>query len=470
MREFQTEDEMQDIGRLLAPAGRGTGTTEIVPVAKANWDKALKSLPARHKAWVDANVFAAESGRSLVLPGRDGVIEQVLYGASLKADPFMPGRLVRQLPVGRYRFGKGFPNARLAALGWLLESYDFKAGGQTTSRPLPVLECPAGEDRNALIREAQSVFLVRDLVNTPSNSLGPDELENAVRKVAREGKASIHVIKGKTLEREYPLIHTVGMASPRQPRLIDLNWGSARNPRVTLIGKGVCFDTGGLDIKPASGMALMKKDMGGAATALGLARLIMAAKLPVKLRLLIPAVENAIAGNAFRPGDVFRSRKGLTVEIGNTDAEGRLVLADAMALADAEKPHLMVTLATLTGAARVALGPDLPPYYTDDDDLAASLSKHAGLENDPLWRMPLWTPYDRLFESAIADLNNASDSGFAGSITAALFLRRFVERAASYVHFDIFAWTPAPRPGRPKGGEAQAMRALFAAIRERYSR
>jgi leucyl aminopeptidase len=256
----------------------------------------------------------------------------------------------------------------------------------------------------------------------------------------------------------------------RAPRLIDFTWGPARAPKVTLVGKGVCFDTGGLDIKPASGMLLMKKDMGGAATVLGLAQMIMEAKLPVRLRVLIPAVENAIAGNAFRPGDVLRSRKGLTVEIGNTDAEGRLILADALALADEEAPDLVIDMATLTGAARVALGPDLPPFYTSDAGLAAAITRAAEAENDPLWPMPLWEPYFRLIESPLADLNNSSESGYAGSITAALFLKRFVERARAYVHFDIFAWTPSARPGRPKGAEAQAMRALFAVIRDRYAK
>jgi leucyl aminopeptidase len=286
--------------------------------------------------------------------------------------------------------------------------------------------------------------------------------------MARAHKAKLTVTTGKPLEKGFPMIHAVGMASPRAPRLIDFTWGPARAPKVTLVGKGVCFDTGGLDIKPASGMALMKKDMGGAANVLGLAQMIMEAKLKVRLRVLIPAVENAISGNAFRPGDVLRSRKGITVEIGNTDAEGRLVLGDALALADEESPDLLIDMATLTGAARVALGPDLPPFYTDDDGLAEAIAQAGRAENDPVWRLPLWRPYQRLFESSVADMNNAGDSGFAGSITAALFLRRFVERAKAHVHFDVFAWTPAPLPGRPKGGEAQAMRALFSVIQSRY--
>jgi leucyl aminopeptidase len=299
--------------------------------------------------------------------------------------------------------------------------------------------------------------------------MGPDELEQAARTLARAHKAKISVISGKALERGFPMIHAVGKASPRAPRLIDLSWGPAGAARITLVGKGVCFDTGGLDIKPASGMALMKKDMGGAATVLGLAQMIMAAKLRVRLRVLIPAVENAIAGNAFRPGDVLKSRKGITVEIGNTDAEGRLVLGDALALADEDRPDLLVDMATLTGAARVALGPDLPPFYTDDDALAEAIATAGRDVYDPVWRLPFWQPYNRLFESAVADMNNSGDSGFAGSITAALFLKRFVEKAKAYVHFDIYGWAPTPRAGRPKGGEAQAMRAMFEVIRQRVT-
>ena len=312
--------------------------------------------------------------------------------------------------------------------------------------------------------------MVRDLINTPASDMGPDELEAAARAVAGAFEAKVKVTAGKALQREFPMIHAVGKASPRAPRLIDFSWGSPKAPKVTLVGKGVCFDTGGLDIKPASGMLLMKKDMGGAANVLGLAQMIMAAKIPVRLRVLIPAVENAIAGNAFRPGDVLRSRKGLTVEIGNTDAEGRLVLGDALALADAEKPDLLIDMATLTGAARVALGPDLPPFYTDDDDLAADIESAGRQVNDPVWRLPFWQPYSRLFESSIADMNNSGDSGFAGSITAALFLKRFVENAKILCAFRCFCLDAVGTAGRPKGGEAQAMRALFAVIAKRYAK
>jgi leucyl aminopeptidase len=299
--------------------------------------------------------------------------------------------------------------------------------------------------------------------------MGPDELETAALALAKAHKAKIAVISGKALERGFPMIHAVGKASPRLPRLIDISWGPSRAPRLTLVGKGVCFDTGGLDIKPASGMALMKKDMGGAAHVLGLAQMIMSAGLKLRLRVLIPAVENAIAGNAFRPGDVLTSRKGLTVEIGNTDAEGRLILADALALADEDAPDLLIDMATLTGAARVALGPDLPAFFTDDDWLADEMLRQGLAVNDPVWRLPLWRPYGRLFESSVADLNNAGESGFAGAITAALFLRRFVQKAKAYAHFDVFAWTPAALPGRPRGGEAQAMRTLFEVIRSRLA-
>ncbi len=324
-------------------------------------------------------------------------------------------------------------------------------------------------DRNAVVALANASFDVRDHVNAPANLFGPDELEAAARKIAKFGGAKLRVVSGVQLKKDFPLIHIVGAASTRPPRLIDFTWGNPKHPKVTLVGKGVCFDTGGLDIKPSSGMLLMKKDMGGAANVMGLAQLIMGAKLKLRLRVLIPAVENSIAGNAFRPGDVFRSRKGLTVEIGNTDAEGRLVLCDALALADEEAPELLIDMATLTGAARVALGPDLPPFYTDDDDVAADLATHAIKTNDPLWRMPLWRAYNALIETPIADVNNAGQGGFAGSITAALYLRRFVEKARAHVHFDIFAWVPTAKPGRPKGGEQQAMRALFSYLSQRFN-
>jgi leucyl aminopeptidase len=437
----------------------------ITIVSTGEWEKARRGLSAVAGAWCEANGFAAQPGRSLCVPDNSGAIEEVLVGRP--DDGFALSKLCRALPEGRYRLKGSVADARMIALGWCLEAYGFGAYGKP-QQSLAKLVCPPGVDRPAVLSAARASYLVRDLVNTPASDMGPAELEAAVRQVARAHKAKLTVTSGKALEKGFPMIHAVGMASPRAPRLIDFTWGPARAPKVTLVGKGVCFDTGGLDIKPASGMALMKKDMGGAANVLGLAQMIMEAKLKVRLRVLIPAVENAISGNAFRPGDVLRSRKGITVEIGNTDAEGRLVLGDALALADEESPDLLIDMATLTGAARVALGPDLPPFYTDDDGLAEAIAQAGRAENDPVWRLPLWRPYQRLFESSVADMNNAGDSGFAGSITAALFLRRFVERAKAHVHFDVFAWTPAPLPGRPKGGEAQAMRALFSVIQSRY--
>ena len=447
---------------LLAPAARGIPLTVI---EGRDWEKKRRELPADLRGWADANGFKAQAGRALAVPSPTGEVKQVLAGADA-SDPFALGKLSRSLPPGAYAVGGAVPQPDLLALGWCLESYGFGRYGKQV-QPVAQLVCPKGVDREAVLRAARASWMVRDLVNTPASDMGPDELELAARAVARAYKAKLRVVSGKALEKGFPMIHAVGRASPRAPRLIDFSWGPARAPKVTLVGKGVCFDTGGLDIKPASGMALMKKDMGGAANVLGLAQMIMAANLKVRLRVLIPAVENAIAGNAFRPGDVLTSRKGITVEIGNTDAEGRLVLGDALALADEEQPDLLIDLATLTGAARVALGPDLPPYYTDDEALAEAIAKAGREVNDPVWRLPFWQPYNRLFESSVADMNNAGDSGFAGSITAALFLKRFVDKAKAYVHFDIFAWTPSPRPGRPKGGEAQAMRALFEVIRRR---
>jgi leucyl aminopeptidase len=454
---------------LLPPQSRARAMP-ITAVGRAGWRRLRTKLPRAARAWAAAAGFDGDAGRHLVVPGADGRIRQVIYGLAegSMADPFAMGRLARMLPSGTYMLEGDGLDLRLAALGWVLEAYSFDPYRQAAPAPARLV-CPAGVDYEALLGEAEAAYLTRDLVNTPASDMGPDELEAAARKVADEFGAVVKVVSGAHLAREFPLIHHVGKASSRSPRLIDFTWGEVRAPKVTLVGKGVCFDTGGLDIKPAAGMATMKKDMGGAATVLGLARMIMRARLPVRLRVLVPAVENAIAGNAFRPGDVLTSRKGLTVEIGNTDAEGRLILADALALADEEGPDLLVDMATLTGAARVALGPDLPPYYTDDESLAHALADAARRDNDPLWRLPLWQPYLRLFESSVASLNNSSDSGFAGSITAALFLKQFVAQARAYVHFDIFAWTPQSRPGRPKGGEAQGQRALFTVIRDRFA-
>ena len=384
-------------------------------------------------------------------------------------DPFRPGALPGLLPPGTFRFANAPHDARLAALAFALGSYRFGRYRKAEHRDVRLVP-PDGVDAAEITRIADAAMLARDLVNTPANDMGPEQLAKAAEVLATEYGASFSCIVGDELKsRNFPLIHAVGMASDRAPRLIDLSWGDAAHPKVTLVGKGVCFDTGGLDLKPSSGMLIMKKDMGGAANVLALARMVMDAKLKVRLRVLIPAVENAVAGNAFRPLDVFSSRKGITVEIGNTDAEGRLVLADALALADEEKPDLLIDLGTLTGAARVALGPDLPPFYSNDEALAADVARCAAAENDPLWRMPLWPPYDSWLDSKTADITNAPSGGFAGSITCALFLQRFVEQAKSWLHGDIYAWRPSAKPARPEGGECQAARALYKLLSERYA-
>lgn len=467
----RAETTMSDFETILLDGNKAEGARPIFAASTQRLEQVLARLAERESAWAKANGFTGEAGHILVLPDGAGDLSGVLFGLGDEQKPqdaFLAGKLARELPDGVYAFAGEPPgNARLSALAWLLESYRFIRYRSAKREPAR-LACPEGVDRREVLRTARAVGLVRDLVNTPAIDMGPDELEAHSADLAKRCNAAIRVVTGDTLAKEFPLIHTVGAASPRAPRLIDISWGEPGAPKVSLIGKGVCFDTGGLDIKPSSGMAIMKKDMGGAANVLGLAAMIMETALPVRLRVLVPAVDNAISGNAFRPGDVIKSRKGLTVEIGNTDAEGRLVLADALALADDEAPDLLIDLATLTGAARVALGPDLPAFYTDDEELARSISDNGAAENDPVWRLPLWGRYEKLFESKIADLNNAGNSGFAGSITAALFLRKFVERAKSYAHFDIFAWTPDARPGRPFGGEAQAIRGLYALIRNRY--
>ncbi|RTL92038.1 MAG: leucyl aminopeptidase family protein [Hyphomicrobiales bacterium] len=425
-------------------------------------------LPPSAIAWARANGFSGEAGRTLVLPGEGGGLAGALFGTGDGESALALGALARALPEGDWHFASDLRQPDLSALALVLGGYVFTRYGKKPGKALR-FALPEGADGAHVRRIADSVFLARDLVNTPTSDLGPAELEEAARKLAAAHAADISVIHGDDLlARNFPMIHAVGRASTGAPRLIDMTWGPSDAPKVTLVGKGVCFDTGGLDIKPSSGMLLMKKDMGGAANVLGLASMIMAAKLNVRLRVLIPAVENSIAGNAFRPGDVLRSRKGITVEIGNTDAEGRLVLADALALADEEQPELLVDMATLTGAARVALGPDLPPFYTADETLAADLAAASVAVEDPLWRMPLWRPYDAKLSSKVADINNVTTDGFAGSITAALFLKRFVEKTDRWAHLDIFAWNPADRPYGLTGGEAQGIRALERVIAGRF--
>jgi len=439
-------------------------------VTAASYPGVRESLEAPARAFADAAGFEPKAGQHLLLPGKSGV-GSVLFALDAESDakdPFLPGRLPQQLPAGVYRFANDPHDARLAALAFALGSYRFTRYHKANGRDVR-LDLPQRLDREDLERVVAAVTLTRDLVNTPANDMGPGELEDAARALAARYAADIRVTVGDDLlTQNYPLVHAVGRASAAAPRLIELAWGEAGHPRVSLVGKGVCFDSGGLDIKPESAMLLMKKDMGGAATVLALAQMIMDRKLKLRLEVIIPAVENAISGVAYRPRDVYRSRKGLTVEIGNTDAEGRLILADALARADETAPELLIDMGTLTGAARVALGPDLPAFYTKDDSLAAALARHAAAENDPLWRLPLWQPYDVMLDSKVADLNNVASNSFAGSIMCALFMQRFVAAAKSWLHLDIFAWTPTARPGRPEGGECQAARAVYALLAERY--
>jgi leucyl aminopeptidase len=437
-------------------------------VTAANLRKTSAELNARDRAFLKTTGFEASPGRHLILPG--GGVLFGLEGAAIHHNPFLPGLLPGVLPAGTYRFANAPHDTRLAALAFALGAYRFTRYRKAKDKPIKLV-LPDGVDGAELTRIAEGVTLARDLINTPANDMGPADLEAAARSLAKRHGAKFNCIVGEQLlKQNFPLIHAVGRAADakRAPRLIDLRWAKPGAPKVTLVGKGVCFDTGGLDLKPESAMLIMKKDMGGAATVLALAHMIMDRKLPVSLRVLIPAVENSVSGDAFRPLDVYPSRKGLNVEIGNTDAEGRLILADALALADEEKPELLIDMGTLTGAARVALGPELPPFYTDDEALAADVARHATAENDPLWRLPLWPRYDSMLDSKIADLNNVASGGMAGSIVCALFLKRFVSAATRWLHFDIYAWTPAAKPGRPEGGECQAARALYALLCARY--
>lgn len=441
-------------------------------VSRAGWPELQGKLQAEGRNFALAQGFSARPGQHLVLPDASGSIAAVLLGVegrdARRRDPFAPGRLAALLPAGDYVLRGEIDDPASAALAWLLQGYRFDRY-RKPSLPVARLVVPEGVDAAELSAIAGSVMLARDLINTPANDLGPAEIEAAIRELGRECDATVVSIVGDDLlARNFPMIHAVGRASPRAPRLVDLVWGDASHPKVTLVGKGVAFDTGGLNLKPDASMLLMKKDMGGAASAIAAARMIMLAGLPVRLRLLVPAVENAVSGTAFRPGDVLQSRKGLSVEIGNTDAEGRLILADALALADEEEPELLVDFATLTGAARVALGPELPPCYTHDDGLAQEIMRIGMAVNDPVWRMPLWPAYDALLDSKIADVNHVSSGGMAGSVTAALFLNRFVEKARSYAHFDIYGWVPTAGPGRPVGGECQAARLVYALARQFY--
>lgn len=455
---------------LLLPAG--SPAISVHCVTRAGWPSLQEALAPTARRFAETQDFEARSGQHLLLPDAQGELAAVLLGvepaSARRRDPFAPGRLATSLPAGDYALSGEFGDAGLAALGWLLSAYRF----ERYRKPRPVtarLVLPEGVDGDEVSNLAEATALARDLVNTPANDLGPAEIEAAIRALGESFTAEVTSIVGdELLAGNFPMIHAVGRASPRAPRLIELRWGAQGDPKLTLVGKGVAFDTGGLNLKPDAGMLLMKKDMGGAAAAIAAARMIMQAKLKVRLRLLVPAVENAVSGGAFRPGDILPSRKGLNVEIGNTDAEGRLILADALALADEEAPELLIDYATLTGAARVALGPELPPFYTHDEGLAAEIARLGMAVNDPVWRMPLWPPYDSLLDSKMAEVNHISGGAFAGSVTAALFLNRFVEKAQSYAHFDIYAWNPSTKPGRPEGGECQAARLTYALAKQLY--
>jgi len=445
----------------------------LIPLPKSGLAEWLNGQPERRRVWVKAANFTAEAGAICPMPGEDGELAAVLVGLGDDDDPWTFAAVAAKLPPGLYRLARPLDPAAAtwAALGWQLATYVFGRYKTRNGRIWPRLVWPDAADRAEVERAATATALVRDLINTPAADLGPAELAAAAVGLANRFGADARVIVGDDLLTEnYPCIHAVGRAAApaRQPRLIDFTWGDAAAPKVTLVGKGVCFDSGGLDLKPSSNMKLMKKDMGGAAHVLGLASMIMAAALPVRLRVLIPAVENAVAGDAMRPLDVLATRKGVTVEIGNTDAEGRLILADCLWEAGREQPQLLLDVATLTGAARTALGPDLAALFANDEALAAELLAAGLATADPLWRLPLHKPYRRMLDSKVADLTNASDSPHAGAITAALFLQEFVPPSIAWAHLDVLAWNGAARPGRPEGGEAIGMRAVYALVADRF--
>ena len=463
---------MSDFASLLVP-NRGQQARPIHLVDKNGFNDWLKKRPAEDRALLEAHRFDGKNAFAFALLPRGGDFEVVSAVKDAgELSPWCLAKLAENLPEGTYRLSAGEPGK--AALGWLLAQHGFDAYRSKKDEPergARTLVSGEAAAIEGIVRLAEATALVRDLVNTPAGDLGPAELEQAARSLANDSGAQMRVTAGKELAEGYPLIAAVGgaAADDRAPRLIEVEWGKPDDPAIAVIGKGVCFDSGGLDLKQPGGMRLMKKDMGGAAHALALARLIIGERLPVRLHLLIPAVENAVSATAYRPGDVVKSRKGLFVEVDNTDAEGRLILADALARAAESKPELIIDFATLTGAARVALGPDLPAFFANDDALAEGAANGARDVDDPLWRMPLWDPYDEMLKSDIADLANAANSPMAGCITAAMFLKRFVPEDAAWAHLDTFAWRDQAKPGRPKGGEALGLRAMFALLQRRYS-
>ncbi|MEG3166856.1 leucyl aminopeptidase family protein [Sphingomonas sp. LB3N6] len=460
---------MTDFASMLQPdRGQPARTIHVVhPDAYEGW---LAKQSQRIRTTVAAHRLTGKPGDRAVLPGDTADDWSMLLVCNeALTSPWRIASLGASLPAGTYRLAEGPVGA--AGLGWMLAQHQFTRYVKPDATGPRILLTADAAHIDETVRLAEATALVRDLVNTGASDMGPADLEAGAETLAKRYGATVTTTRGDALATGYPMIHTVGQAASkdRAPRLIELEWGDPSHPRFALVGKGVTFDTGGLDIKPSAGLRLMKKDMGGAAHALALASLVMAAKLPVRLHLLIPAVENSIAGNAFRPGDVLATRKGLTVENTNTDAEGRLILGDALTKAGESNPDLILDFATLTGAARVALGPDLPPLFTDDETLAADLLAAGVAEGDQMWRLPLWNDYDEMLKSDVADMVNAPDGGFAGAVTAALFLRRFVAKGTPWAHLDVFAWRPSAKPGRPKGGEAYALRAAFAMLAKRYT-
>ena len=450
-------------------ASEAAAAVPIHAIRTGEWKQWNERHPESLRRLAAAHDYQAQNARILLVPATDGSIERVLFGVSDKANASVMGALAQHLPAGDYQiaFAPREFNPTAIAIAWGLGAYAFDKY-KKRKRAAPRLAPLEGADMDEAARIVEASWLVRDLVNTPTNDMGPEALHAAAEEVARENGAEFEAIVGDALlKQNYPLIHAVGRAAAQAPRLVHLSWGDPSAPRIALVGKGVTFDTGGLDIKPPAGMRMMKKDMGGAAHALALGQLIMQSKLNVRLDVFLAIVENAISGDAFRPGDVIASRKGTTVEIDNTDAEGRLILADALTRASEDNPALLIDFATLTGAARTALGPDLPPFYTGDETMASELAAASLEMHDPIWRMPLWDPYEAEMDSPIADLKNTGDGAFAGSIYAALFLRRFVS-VESWAHFDVFAWSPKDKPGRPQGGDAQALRAVYRVLKGRF--
>jgi leucyl aminopeptidase len=460
---------------LIESTRGGQAAVAVVAVDAKTLAGVARGLGKGAASWIKASGFAGEAGRFCLLPDAQGQLRAVLVGISRADDIYALSTLPQNLPGGNYRLGNSPQDAlgialdpQRAALSWGLGAYRYTRYRKPAREPAQLVVDRA--TARAVTSSLEAIYRVRDLVNTPTEDMGPAELAAQIRQLAKAHGAKYRDWVGaQLLKSNFPTIHAVGRASHREPRLVELTWGKPRDPHVVLIGKGVCFDTGGLDLKTSDGMRWMKKDMGGAAHALALAGMIMQAKLPLRLSLLVPAVENAVAGNAYRPGEVIRTRAGITVEVDNTDAEGRLVLCDALSFAVEQKPELIIDFATLTGAARVALGPELPALFANRDDLAEAVLRSGQSEQDCLWRMPLWQPYASMLDSRIADVVNAGSSRLAGAITAALYLQRFVPDTLPWLHVDVYAWNDADRPGRPSGGEAQGLRAFFAWLSERYA-